>query len=194
MAEGEREMLALAGLAPEAVLGRLSVGERGLDAAEAEERRERCGANVVGRAKKKGFVLEILERFKNPLVVQLLVIGSVSFAMGDGVSAAIVGAMIALSVLLSYIQEKKSGKAVEKLMAMVKTTCTVLRGARQQDLPMSELVPGDIVILAAGSIIPADLRLIASKDFFVSQSALTGESLPIEKGASSCETAANGAL
>ena len=194
MAEGEREMLSLASLAPEAVLGRMGVGERGLDEAEADERRERHGANAVGRAEKKGLLRELLERFKNPLVVQLLVIGLVCFAMGDRVSSAIVGAMIALSVFLAHFQEKQSGKAVERLMAMVKTTCTVLREGRQQDLPMSGLVPGDIVLLAAGSIIPADLRLIASKDFFVSQSALTGESLPIEKSASACETAGKGAL
>src|SRR5205814_7370322 len=109
------------------------------------------------------------------------VIASVSYAMGDVRAAVVVSIMIFLSVFLAYIQETRSSKAVDKLRAMVQTTCTVVRGAKEVEIPMNELVPGDIVVLTAGSIIPADLRLISAKDFFVSQSALTGESMPIEK-------------
>ncbi|MDE2238200.1 MAG: magnesium-translocating P-type ATPase, partial [Elusimicrobia bacterium] len=124
----------------------------------------------------------------------LLVIAGVSWAMGDTDAAAIVGAMVVLSVVLGYVQEARSGRAVEKLMAMVTTTSTVLRDGKEIDVPLSELCPGDVVVLTAGSIVPADLRLVAAKDFFVSQSALTGESMPVEKGAAPCETAHKSAV
>ena len=193
-AEGERELLSLAGLAPEAVLTHLGVTDRGLEPDDADERRERHGANVVGHAKKKTVLGELYDRSKNPLVIQLLVIAIVSLAMGDMASAVIVGVMVLLSVVLAYVQEAQSSKAVERLLAMVKTSCAVCREGKTVEVPMSQLVPGDIVILAAGSIIPADLRLISAKDFFVSQAALTGESMPIEKTAGPVETDGKSAL
>jgi Mg2+-importing ATPase len=109
-------------------------------------------------------------------------------------AASVVGLMVVLSVALGYIQEARSSQAVERLLAMVKTTCTALRSNKEVELPMKELVPGDLVVLQAGSIVPADLRLIAAKDFFVSQSALTGESMPIEKSAAPVDPAGKGAL
>ena len=162
--------------------------EEGLSEIEVENSRETWGANDLGQKKKDGFVIEILTRCKNPLVIQLLVIAVVSLATGDPASATFVGVMVVLSVGLSYYQETKSGKAVEKLNAMVQTNCHVIRGGREVEIPMSEIVPGDIVSLQAGSIIPADLRLLTAKDFFVSQSSLTGESMPVEKVAESPES------
>src|ERR1017187_8026491 len=91
--------------------------------------------------------------------------------------------MVFLSVFLSYFQESRSSRAVEKLQKMVKTTVTVLRDGKETEVPLEDIVPGDIVVLAAGSLIPADLRVLSAKDFFVTQSALTGESMPVEKGA-----------
>jgi Mg2+-importing ATPase len=126
-------------------------------------------------------VMELLHRCKNPLVIQLLIICFVSAITGDIPTAALVGAMIFLSVVLGYVQEHRSSKAVEKLQAMVETNCMVVRDGKEVDIPMVEIVPGDIVILQAGAIIPADLRLVTAKDFFVSQSSLTGESMPVEK-------------
>jgi Mg2+-importing ATPase len=127
-------------------------------------------------------------------VIQLLVIAVVSYAMGDLRAASVVGGMIVLSVSLAYFQEMRSSKAAEKLQAMIKTTCTALRAGKEVELSMRELVPGDIVVLAAGSIIPADLRLIVSKDFYTSQSALTGEAMPVEKHAKTCATEGKAAL
>jgi len=91
--------------------------------------------------------------------------------------------MIAISTALSVIQEERSGRAVERLKAMVRTSVNALRDGREIEVPLADIVPGDIVVLDAGSLVPADIRLIATKDFFVSQSALTGESMPVEKSA-----------
>lgn len=193
-AAGEQELIDLAGLAPEAVLAKLGGGDKGLDEDAVRERRERFGPNLVESRRKLGVLGELWERAKNPLVIQLLVIAGASLFMNDVPSAVVVGLMVVLSVALAYVQEARSNKAVEKLMSMVKTTCQVLRAGREQSVPLSELVPGDVVVLAAGSIIPADLRLLSAKDFFVSQSALTGESMPIEKAAGPVDAAGKGAL
>lgn len=157
--------------------------DQGLTESEVDELRSEWGHNDLGQKKKLGFLAEILHRCKNPLVIQLLVIAAISLATGNAASATIVGLMVVISVGLSYYQENKSGKAVEKLNAMVQTNCHVIRAGQEIEIPMSEIVPGDIVSLQAGSIIPADLRLLSAKDFFVSQSSLTGESMPIEKHA-----------
>jgi len=191
---GEREMLELGALEPQAALVKLGVTDRGLDAGQVEERLARFGPNQATHERRLGFLSEIVDRLKNPLVLQLLVIAGVSYVMGDLRSASVVGFMIALSVSLSYFQEMRSSKAAEKLQALIKTNCTVLRSGAEAELPMRDLVPGDIVVLAAGSIIPADLRLLVSKDFYVSQSALTGEAMPVEKHAKGYDTAGKAAL
>ena len=193
-AVGENELLACGPLTAEQALARLSASERGLDAEQVDQRLEQFGPNVAGHANKKGALAELWDRFKNPLVVQLLVIAGVSAWMDDVPSAVVVGVMVVLSVALSYVQETRSTKAVERLLAMVKATATVLRGGKEQEVKLADIVPGDVVVLAAGSIIPADLRLIAAKDFFVSQAALTGEAMPVEKSAAPCDTAGKSAL
>jgi Mg2+-importing ATPase len=165
----------------------LQTRDQGLTETEVDELRSDWGHNDLGQKKKLGFLAEILHRCKNPLVIQLLVIAAISLATGNAASATIVGLMVIISVGLSYYQENKSGKAVEKLNAMVQTNCHVIREGQEIEIPMSEIVPGDIVSLQAGSIIPADLRLLSAKDFFVSQSSLTGESMPIEKHADAPE-------
>jgi Mg2+-importing ATPase len=193
-AQGEQELLEVAGLAPDAALTKLATSDKGLSADAVAERQAQYGPNAVESSHKLGVFGEIYQRAKNPLVIQLLVIALVSLAMGDMPSFVVVGVMVILSVVLAYVQEAQSNKAVERLLAMVKTTCNVLRDGKQVEVPLHALVPGDVVVLAAGSIIPADLRLITAKDFFVSQSALTGESMPIEKNASPCDRAGKGAL
>jgi len=192
--QGEKDFLDICALPPEAALARLGAGDKGLSAEAVEERLERYGHNEVERARQLGFLGEIWQRCKNPLVIQLFVIAGVSFAMGDLRAASVVGGMVVLSVMLGYIQEARSGRAVEKLLSMIKATCTAIRGGQEVELPLRDLVPGDIVVLAAGSIIPADMRLIAAKDFYVSQSALTGESMPIEKTTVACTAAGKNAI
>jgi Mg2+-importing ATPase len=141
------------------------------------------GPNRVAVGPRQTALRDLLHRCRNPLVIQLFIIASVSYAMGDLRSTVVVGGMVFLSVFLSYIQEARSTRAVEKLQKLVKTTVTVLRDGKEVEVPLEEVVPGDVVILAAGSLIPADLRILSAKDFFVSQSALTGESMPVEKNA-----------
>ena len=192
--DSERQMLELGSLEPQAALSKLGVTDKGLEPAEVEERLAKFGANEAIHERRLGFLGELFERIKNPLVLQLLVIAIVSYVMGDLRAASVVGGMIVLSVSLAYFQEMRSSKAAEKLQAMIKTTCTALRGGKEVELSMRELVPGDMVVLAAGSIIPADLRLIVSKDFYVGQSALTGEAMPVEKHAKSYDTAGKAAL
>jgi Mg2+-importing ATPase len=179
----EKRLLDVCCKAHQEALAFLNSREEGLAESEVEILRSEWGHNDLGQKKKQGFLSEIFLRCKNPLVIQLLVIAVISLATGNAASATIVGAMVLISVGLSYYQENKSGKAVEKLNAMVQTNCHVIREGQEVEVAMSEIVPGDIVSLQAGSIIPADLRLLAAKDFFVSQSSLTGESMPVEKHA-----------
>src|SRR5581483_768678 len=187
-------MLACGALAPQAALAHLAGSEKGLAPEQVEERLERFGPNEVGPQRRAGFVGEILQRSKNPLVIQLLVIAVVSVALGDVRAASVVGVMVVLSVALGYVQEKRSGRAVESLLSMIKATCTAVRGGKEIELPLRDLVPGDLVALAAGDIIPADVRLLAAKDFYVSQAALTGESMPLEKTAAAADIAGKNAI
>lgn len=159
----------------------LSSVPQGLSLGEVESRTATYGLNTFNSAPQQGIVLDIIERFKNPLVIQLLVICIVSFLMNDIRSGVVVSLMIVLSVSLSFFQEQRSSRAAQSLKKLVQTSAIALREGKEIQVRIDELVPGDVVSLAAGSIIPADLRILSTKDFFVSQSALTGESMPIEK-------------
>ncbi len=167
---------------PEA-LRALGTAASGLDSEEAEHRLDEYGPNEMPSAKHLGFWADILHRCRSPLVIQLLVIAMVSGFIGELKSAVIVAAMVVLSVGLSYVLDSRSSRAVEALGRRVQSRTTVLRDGRETEVRTPEVVPGDIVLLQAGSIIPADLRLLSTKDFFVSQSALSGESMAVEKSA-----------
>lgn len=187
-------MVELCRSSSEEALREMGVTEQGLSENDVEERREQFGENLLTHAKEVGIVMELLFRCKNPLVIQLLVICAVALWMGDVRSATVVGAMIFLSVVLAHVQENRSSKAVEKLQAMVQTDCLAIRNGVEIDIPVADVVPGDIVVLNAGAIIPADIRLTSAKDFFVSQSSLTGESMPVEKNADPAEVAGRGLI
>jgi P-type Mg2+ transporter len=175
---------------PEAeLLQRLDTAPGGHTAETAQRALAAAGPNSVAAGARHSIVRDLLERCRNPLVIQLLVIATVCYLTDDIPSTVIVGGMVFLSVFLSYFQEARSSRAIEKLQKLVTTTVTVLRDGKEAEVPLEDIVPGDVVILAAGSLIPADLRIIAAKDFFVTQSALTGESMPIEKGADSNQPA-----
>ncbi len=193
--EDERRLAEMCGMtAEEAMRGLGVLVERGLDSNTVEQRQEEYGRNEITTRKKVGPVREILRRCRNPLVIQLLVIAAVSVALGDYRAASVVGGMVILSVGLSYVQETRSSKAVEKLKAMIHTNVTVLREGKEQEIPLAELVPGDLVVLDAGALVPADLRILRAKDLFVAQSALTGESMPVEKTAAQVPTEGRGVL
>lgn len=194
----EQRLVDFCALSVEEAQKRLSTGPTGLAAAQIEAARVEFGPNELRVSEKSGVLMDILLRFKNPLVIQLLVIAIVSLATAesasDRASAVVVGIMVLLSVGLAYFQERRSGKAVEKLQELVQTNCVVIRESKEEEIPMAEIVPGDLVVLQAGAIIPADLRLITTKDFFIGQSALTGESMPVEKNAAPSDLADRGII
>jgi len=190
----EQRLVDFCALSVEDTQKRFGEGQDGLSATQVEELRDEFGPNELRVGEKTGVAMDILLRFKNPLVVQLLLIALVSLWTGDLPSAVVVGGMIFLSVALAFFQERRSGHAVEKLQEMVRTDCIVIREGKEVEIPMAEIVPGDQVVLHAGAIIPADLRLISTKDFFLSQSALTGESMPVEKNAAPCDLAGKGII
>jgi Mg2+-importing ATPase len=194
ISEHEQKLVELCRMPVEEALKQMGVTEEGVDAGDVEVIREKFGPNDIGHKKQMGMFMDMLMRCKNPLVIQLLVICIVSLLMGDFRSATVVGGMVFLSVVLGYVQEHRSSKAVEQLQAMVQTNCNVIRAGKEIEVPMAEIVPGDIVVLDAGAIIPADMRLISAKDFFVSQSSLTGESMPVEKSAEPADTTGRGVI
>jgi Mg2+-importing ATPase len=183
------------------VLRRLGTSEQGLSAAEVERSRQEHGENRVAHEKRTGFVAQLFRRLLNPLVILLIALAAVSIVMRDTESAIIILLMVFLSISLALIQERRSGKAAEKLRAMVHTTAAVIRveeasggaavaAAVPREIPIEELVPGDLVHLSAGDMIPGDLRLITAKDLFINQASLTGEALPVEKHAQPTAVAA----
>jgi P-type Mg2+ transporter len=158
---------------------RTSLG--GLTEAEAEERERTTGPNEVAQEKKQGWPVRVLKIIRNPLVILLTTLSAVSFLTGDARAGFVMAIMVALSVGLRFWQEARADAAAEKLKAMIHVTATVVRDGAAREIPLRDLVPGDIVKLAAGDMIPGDVRLLSSKDVFVSQGSLTGESLPVEK-------------
>lgn len=179
----------LAGLWPgalEAILAALGTSRAGLTEAEAEARLAEIGPNEVAHERPPIWYVQLLAGFANPFILILVLLTAVSLVTGDDRGVAVLSTMISVSVLLRFWQEFRSTRAAEQLKAMVRTTATVLRRdeadtPRRREIPIRELVPGDIVALSAGDMIPADVRLITSRDLFVSQAVLTGEALPVEK-------------
>ena len=166
----------------------------GLNSEEAERRLDEYGPNELSHTRHVGFFADILHRCKSPLVIQLLVIAVVSGVIGEIRSSFIVGAMVLLSVGLSYVLDNRSNRAVESLGKRVQSRTVVLRDGAAVEIRISEVVPGDVVLLQAGSLIPGDLRLFWTKDFFVSQSALSGESMAVEKTADAEDVPRHSAL
>jgi len=161
---------------------KLSTSVKGLSSTEAAKRVEEYGYNEPSKKKKRTIVFEVISKFLNPLVIVLLVIGTFSFfASEDKTSSYIVFLLVLVSVSITFFQERKSNKEAEKLSELVRTNVTVFRNGKPVEVSIKELVPGDIVDLFAGDMIPADLRIISAKDLFVNQATLTGESMPVEK-------------
>ena len=167
------------------VLQRLNTSPAGLSEEEAAERLEIFGPNEVGQEKKHSWLYRLWVAVRNPLVVLLAVIATVAFATAqdpsDYVGGIVIVAMMVLAVSLRLILETRADNAAAKLKAMIKVTATVIRDGQPKEVPLQQLVPGDIVKLSAGDMIPGDVRLMAAKDLFIIQATLTGESLPVEK-------------
>ena len=161
----------------------LESSEQGLTGAEASKRLETYGPNDTTGLKRTSPIVQFLRLFLNPLVAILLVASVVSAILGDRVNASIIIVIVLLSNMLNFVQTYRSQNAVEKLRSDVAPTASVLRDGTWLELPRREVVPGDIVRLVAGDMVPADARLVQATDLHVQQAALTGESLPTEKSA-----------
>ncbi|MEY4763565.1 MAG: magnesium-translocating P-type ATPase, partial [Pseudomonadota bacterium] len=172
--------------------------ESGLTAEQVQALRQRWGPNVVGGDSRRSWPRHLLACYANPFSLLLTALAWVSWATGDVRAMAVIVVMVALSTLVRFFQERRSNRAADALKAMVSNRATVLRrqadgSSRALEVAMAELVPGDVVRLAAGDMVPADARLWLAKDLFVSQSAMTGEALPVEKHATMA-TASTSAL
>jgi P-type Mg2+ transporter len=165
----------------EALLRDLRTSLCGLTEVEAEERARTTGPNVVAQERKQGWPVRLLKIIRNPLVILLTTLSAISFLTGDPRAGSVMAGMVALSVGLRFWQEARADSAAQKLKAMIHVTAAVVRDGAAREIPLRDLVPGDVVKLAAGDMIPGDVRLLTSKDLFVTQGSLTGESLPVEK-------------
>src|SRR5271169_167141 len=163
------------------LLKQLNATSAGLTSSEATDRLKRVGPNMLRPPRKRALVLQFLARFKNPLVIILLVASAVSAFTGDVTSFLIISAIVIMSVTLDFIQEQRAGKAAEGLRESVAIRVQALRDGKRIEIPAASLVPGDVVFLSAGDLIPGDARVLEAKDFFIRQALLTGESYPVEK-------------
>ena len=207
-----QELLALAPVPPDTAMTRLGTSLAGLPSAEAKTRLERFGLNEVAHEKQKGALRRLAQLFATPLSILLLALALVNYETGEVRGAIVIAAMVVLSSLLSFVQEFRSSKAAERLRAMVSTTATVTRQAESDttmpvmlpgvtsllasrtEIALTHVVPGDIVHLSAGDILPADVRILIAKDLFVNQGHLTGESLPVEKFSAAIDATGKSAL
>lgn len=169
------------GLSAVDVLKKFETSEHGLQSEEAKKRLQIYGHNELAKRKKKSAIASFFYYFKNPLIIILIVAAIVSELLGQIASSMIIIAIVLLSIIMNFVQEHRASKAAEKLRKRVATTATVVRDGRVQEIKVSELVPGDIIMLSAGDIVPADARVISTRYLFVDQSALTGESVPAYK-------------
>jgi len=174
-------LLEMAKLEPSAALARLGSAPEGLTQEEAQSRLAQHGPNVVAEDRGHGRVRLFVQACLNPLVLLLAVLALVSLFTGDLRAAIVMSVMIALGVGLRFGQEARANAAAEKLRAMIQSTATVLRAGQPSEEPLARLVPGDVIHLSAGDMIPADVRLLTCRDVFLTQASLTGESLPVEK-------------
>ncbi|EOC8237876.1 magnesium-translocating P-type ATPase [Salmonella enterica subsp. enterica serovar Derby] len=172
----------------------------GLNAAEVTRAREKHGENRLPAQKPSPWWVHLWVCYRNPFNILLTILGGISYATEDLFAAGVIALMVGISTLLNFVQEARSTKAADALKAMVSNTATVLRVINENgenawlELPIDQLVPGDIIKLAAGDMIPADLRIIQARDLFVAQASLTGESLPVEKVAATREPRQNNPL
>ncbi len=167
------------GLAP--LLESLGATASGLAADEAASRLARFGPNLLHPPKRRMLLLQFLSKFLSPLVLILLAASFVLALTGDMASFIIISMIVLMSVTLDFVQEHRAGQAAERLRQSVAVRVQALRGGRPLDVPIADLVPGDIVLLAAGDLVPGDARVLEAKDFFVNQALLTGEPYPVEK-------------
>jgi Mg2+-importing ATPase len=164
-----------------ALLGQVAASPDGLSSAEAAARLAQFGPNLIHGERKKSLFFQFLAKFRNPLVIILLTASALSAFTGDAASFFIIGTIVIISTTLDFLQEYRAGQAAEGLRRSVAVRGHVLRDGNPLEIPLAELVPGDVALLTAGDLIPCDGRVLEAKDFFVNQALLTGEPYPVEK-------------
>ena len=184
----EQRLRSYAFLSAEELLSRLHARPEGLTSEEAESRQDVHGKNIITAGDKNTVLHRLREAVLNPFNIILLIIAAITYftdvvvsARPDYLTVTIILALVSLSSLVAFVQSERSNAAAEKLSRMISNTADVWRDGKITEIPMDEVVPGDIVRLSAGDMLPADLRFLSTKDTFVAQAALTGESNPVEK-------------
>src|ERR1019366_4119863 len=167
-------------LQPDEACAKLASPLEGLSEKEADARLKKFGPNIVARERKATILEELWGRARNPLNALLLTLATTSYFLGDVRAAVVIAVMVILAITTAFVQEHRSNEAAAQLRAMVHTTACVRRNPSCSEdpfseIPMERLVPGDVVRLSAGDMIPGDLRLLEAKDLFINQTALTGE-------------------
>jgi len=175
------ELLEMSRLNTNTVLKQLDTRLDGLSESEAASRFNKFGANQIAREKRISPMMRLLDNIKNPLVILLTALGILSYLTGDLRAMIVIFVMVILGVVLRFFQEMRADDAAAKLQEMVRNTTALIRNGVEKEVPLQMLVPGDIIRLDAGDMVPADVLLLTSKDLFLNQSALTGESLPVER-------------
>jgi P-type Mg2+ transporter len=184
-------LITVAGLDNEAVLAELGSTWEGLTHEEAQRRLRECGPNAIHITENPSLTAELLARLRTPLNLLLLILSLVSYVLDDRKTALFIAVIVLLSTFLSLWQERRARSEAEKLRELVKITATILRNTEvvthasdssaYREIPLENVVYGDIVHLSAGDIVPADVRLLSAKNLFVNQATLTGEAMPVEK-------------
>ena len=162
-------------------LSKLSCRINGLSGKEADERLKQFGPNTIKSKKRVSTLLLFLSQFKSPITLLLIVAALLSAGLGDGTDTTIILVIVLISSLLSFGQERGAANAVEELLKLVQLNCTALRDGEKKEIPMEHVVPGDIIYLTAGDIIPGDSLIVESQEIFVDEAAFTGETYPVEK-------------
>jgi len=157
----------------------LGTTAQGLTSKQAQAHQELYGHNDISPVRKRPVIIQFLEHFKNLLVIILLIAAAISLFVGEFTNAAIIFIIVLISVTLDFFQEYKAENAADLLKQKIISKAAVLRDGKQTELPITEMVPGDLIFLAAGDIVPADARVLSSRDFYINQSALTGEPFPV---------------
>ena len=164
-----------------ALMEQLGSSPEGLSSAEAALRLAQFGPNLIHAERKRALILQFLAKFRNPLVIILLTASALSAFTGDAASFFIISTIVLISVSLDFVQEYRAGQAAERLRQSVAVRGQVLREGKPLEIPLAEMVPGDVALLTAGDLVPCDGRVLEAKDFFVNQALLTGEPFPVEK-------------
>ena len=164
------------------VLENLGSSQEGLTESEVSERLEKYGYNKLAEEEKISRVKILLHQFTSPLIYILLIAAVVTTFLGEYVDTGVIMAVVLLNAVIGYLQEFKAEESVRALKQLLVAKARVIRGGRELEISGTELVPGDIVLLASGARVPADLRLLHTNELRIDEAMLTGESLPAEKG------------